>query len=85
MRRQTFSRPSLLRLVVSLWWDSGRWQWNIEVRHNRTEMGVNHDLTRRTTAGIHCSKGSGVTRTALGTSFMDQIERLGIREASDEI
>ena len=45
-------------------------------------MGANHDFSRGTTAGIHCGIGSGVQRTALGTSSVRQVAKVDIRGAA---
>jgi hypothetical protein len=52
---------------------------------NRGRMGVYHVLARRTTAGINCSAGNCLERTALTTSFMRQVAKAGIREACAEL
>ena len=52
---------------------------------NRGRIGVNHDFSRGTTAGIHCGIGSGVQQTALGTSSVDQVAKTDIRETSAKL
>ena len=48
-------------------------------------MGVYHVLARRTMAGIHCSARNDLQRTALTTSFMLQVVKVGIRKACAEL
>ena len=55
------------------------------VATGRGRMRVYHALARRTMAGIHCSARNDLQRTALTTSFMRQVVKLGIRKACAEL
>ena len=45
---------------------------------DRGQMGVNHDFSCGTTAGIHCRIRSGVQETVLGTSSVRQVAKADI-------
>ena len=58
----------------------------LDIRLRPGINGVYHTFSRTgTTAGIDCSLGNCLERTALTTSFMRWVVKVDIREACDEL